>query len=284
MNWHKELWALVQSLKEITFSFGAAKVNLYALLQGMMAIVLLLWVTRLVISRIERRLMRMRDMRPSTRALIVKFIQIALYIFVFLTALQIMGISLAAFSVIGGALGVGIGFGLQKISSNFISGIILLFEKSIEVEDLIELQNVTVGVVRGISARYTRIETADARDILIPNEDFITQRVISLTHMNKRSRIELKVTVHYETDVALALRLLLAATEQVARCVRTPEPMTHVLQFTDHGIVLALYFLIDDVVEGCMEPRTQAHLAVLAAFNAHGVRIATPMREVPPQK
>lgn len=274
-----DLLPFVNALKEVSFSFGSAKLNLYTMVQGLMAIIALVWVARMVVNLAERRLMRLQNLRPSNRALIVKFIQILLYIVVFLTTLQILGISLTAFSVIGGALGVGIGFGLQKIASNFISGIILLFEKSIEVNDLIELPNGTTGFVRVISARYTRLETGDARDIIIPNEDFITQRVINLTHTNRRSRIEIPLRVCHDADVALALRLLVDTTLKVERCVHMPAPMAYITGIVESGIALSLYFWIDDVVEGPLESRSQAYLAILEAFREHRIPLATPMRD-----
>jgi small-conductance mechanosensitive channel len=269
-----DLLPFVNALKDVSFSYGSTRLNLYTMLQGMIAIILLVWGVRFVLALLERRLVRLQNLRPSNRALIVKFTQILLYIIAFLSALQILGISLAAFSVIGGALGVGIGFGLQKISSNFISGIILLFEKSIEVDDLIELPDGTTGFVRTISGRYTRLETADARDIIIPNEDFITQRVISLTHTNRRSRIELQLQVRHDADVELALRLLIDATLKVERCVHMPAPMAHITAVNDVGIALSLYFWIDDVVEGRLEPRTQAYLTILESFRAKGIQLA----------
>lgn len=273
MSFQTDILPIIDTLKDVTFSLGATKLNLYIMLQGLLTITLMLWSLHIVINFVERRLIRMQNLRATSRTLIVKMVQIFLYIIAFLTTLQILGISLAAFSVIGGALGVGIGFGLQKIASNFISGIILLFEKSVEVDDLIELPDGTLGFIRAISARYTRLETTDSRDILIPNEEFITQRVISLTHTNKRARIELRVTVHYDDDVALALTLLCDAARVVDRCLADPAPMAHIAGLSDTGVMLALYFWIDDVIEGGMEPRTQATLAFLASFRAHGIRI-----------
>ena len=280
MDAYTHLMEMIDTLKDVTFSLGTAKLNLYLVLQGLLAIVMLPMVVRFIINRLERRLIRMRDLRPSNRALIVKILQIILYIFAFLLTLQILGINLAAVSVIGGALGVGIGFGLQKISSNFISGIILLFEKSVEVDDLIELSDGTQGFIRSISARYTRLEANDGRDVIIPNEDFITQRVVSLTHSNKRARIELNVTVHFESDVALALRVLCESAARVVHCSQNPPPMAHIISFGDYGVKLALYFWVDDLIETKLDTRTQAWLNILESFRANGIRIPYPTREM----
>jgi small-conductance mechanosensitive channel len=280
MDAYNSVIEIIDALKNVSFSLGSAKLNLYLVLQGLLAIIMLPLVVRFIINRLERRLIRMRDLRPSNRALIVKILQIIFYIFTFLLTLQILGINLAAFSVIGGALGVGIGFGLQKISSNFISGIILLFEKSVEVDDLIELADGTQGFIRTISARYTRIEATDGRDVIIPNEDFITQRVVSLTHSNKRARIELNVTVHFESDVSLALRVLCESAERVVHCSQNPPPMAHIIAFGDYGVKLALYFWVDDLIETKLDARTQAWLNILESFRTNGIRIPYPTREM----
>ena len=280
MDAYSYLMDVVAALKAVSFSLGNKKLTLYLILQGLLAIVMLPMLVRLFINRVERRLIAMRDLRPSNRALIVKITQIILYIFIFLLILQILGISLAAFSVIGGALGVGIGFGLQKISSNFISGIILLFEKSVEVDDLIELSDGTQGFIREISARYTRLEANDGRDVIIPNEDFITQRVVSLTHTNKRARIEMNITVHFDSDLALALRVLRESASRVMYCSKNPQPIAHILSFGDYGVKLALYFWVDDLIETKLDARTQAWLNILESFREHAIRIPYPTREM----
>lgn len=275
------LWAPFSALlHEVDFSIGSAKLNLYGVLQGMLVTIVLLWVVRLILEVTDQRLARVDGLRSSTRSLIVKLAQIALYIFAFLTALQALGISLTAFSVIGGALGVGIGFGLQKIASNFISGIILLFERSVEVDDVIELPDGTTGTIRLISARYTRIETPDARDIIIPNEDFITQRVISHTHTDKRARIEIRIGVHYDDDIDEALKLLVEAAQSCERCLSDPKPVAHLIAFADSSVTLALFFWISNITEGRQEPRTQVMLAILRLFKQHHIRIPYPTREI----
>jgi small-conductance mechanosensitive channel len=231
------------------------------------------------VRRLERRLKR-SDMRASNRALIMKMVQIALYCLVFLVGMQVLGISLTALSVFGGALGVGLGFGLQKIASNFISGIILLSEKSIEVGDLIELADGTVGFVRRTNARYTLLEAQDGRDVLIPNEEFITHHVINWTHRDKFARAEITVTVSYDSDITLAKTIMLdAANAHPKRTAKRPS-ICVIHAFGDFGITLMLHFWVSDIRDGRMEPRGEVMEKILLSFKEHHITIPYPQREL----
>ena len=266
----------VAFLNEVTFSVGSMKFNLYLILKSVMALVILLWAVNFVLTMTEKRLRRMRNMRASNRTLILKFMQIGLYIVVFLFAMQMVGVSLTTLSIFSGALGVGIGFGLQKIASNFISGIILLFEKSIEVGDLIELADGTQGTVSHTSGRYTLIQTPNGKDVMIPNEEFITQRVNSLTHSNKQGRVDITVGVSYTDDVALALKLLVDAAHAASRCIDDPKPASFISSFGESGINLQLFFWIENVADGRLEPQSQAMLAILDLFKKNHISIPYP--------
>ena len=270
----------IDSLPDLSFSVGHVTLNLYVVLKAIAVICILLWLSGLAVRLLDARLARVRDMRASNRTLILKIFQIMLYCMVFMVGMQVLGISLTALSVFGGALGVGLGFGLQKIASNFVSGIILLFEKSIEVGDLIELSDGTTGFIRQTHARYTLLETQDGKEVLIPNEEFISQRVISWTHSDTLARAQISVTLAYDTDFNLAKRLMLEAAN--AHPKRDAEhPSLAVLHaFADHGVELHLYFWVRNVIDGRMEPRSDVMQAMLTAFNQHGIRIPYPQREV----
>ena len=275
------LWdATEQFLTDADLSVGHWQLNVYQLLKGIVTIAALIWGANLAIRTTDARLRRVRRMRASSRSLVLKFAQITLYVIVFVAAMQLFGVNLTTLSIFGGALGVGIGFGLQKIASNFISGIILLFEKSIEVDDIIELGSGVVGTVKHTSARYTLVSTPDGRDMMIPNEEFISQRVISYTHSNHRVRIEIPVQVGYDDDIELALQLLVKAASASKRTLKDPAPSAYATSFGDSGVNLSLFFWIDDVHEGRNEPRTQVMIAILKSFSASGVTIPYPTREV----
>ena len=271
--------ATIETLSRASITVGGITLNPYVIIKSIVVICVLLWLVSLCVRRIDRRLKR-SEMRASNRALIVKILQIALYCLVVVVGMQVLGINLTALSVFGGALGVGLGFGLQKIASNFISGLILLFEKSIEVGDLIELADGTVGFVRRTYARYTLLESQDGRDVLIPNEEFITHRVINWTHRDKNARAEITVTIAYDSDVALAKKLMLDAADQHPKHAITHPSICSVSVFGDFGVTLLLYFWVDDVTSGRMEPKGEVMERILLSFKQNGISIPYPQREV----
>lgn len=269
----------VEDLSRASIAVGGITLNPYVIIKSIVIICVLLWLVSLFVRRIDRRLKR-SEMRASNRALIVKILQIALYCLVVFVGMQVLGINLTALSVFGGALGVGLGFGLQKIASNFISGLILLFEKSIEVGDLIELADGTVGFVRRTYARYTLLEAQDGRDVLIPNEEFITHHVINWTHRDQNARADIIVTIAYDSDVALAKKLMLEAADQHPKRAANHPSVCSVSAFGDFGIHLLLYFWVDDVTSGRMEPKGEVMERILLSFKANGISIPYPQREV----
>lgn len=266
----------------VDFSFKVGSVTLYplAIIKGLITIFVLLRLVDFLIRRIDRRLRRIKTMRASSRALIVKLIQVVLYCFIFIIGLQMMGISLTALSVFGGALGVGLGFGLQKIASNFVSGIILLSEKSIEVGDVIELMDGTIGTIKRTGGRYTLLEAQDGREVMIPNEEFINQRVISWTHTDKNARVELAVTVAYDSDIELARKIMLEAANTHPKRVKARPSMCVLHAFKDNGVEIHLYFWVLDIVDGRMEPKSDVMSAILRGFRAAGITIPFPQREL----
>jgi small-conductance mechanosensitive channel len=270
----------IAALTSITFSIGSTKLNVFLICKGIIAILVLQWLASGASRLVDRRLSRLHDLRPSNRVLIMKIFQITLYCIIIMVGMQMLGISLAAFGVFGGALGVGIGLGLQKISSNFLSGIILLFEKSIEIGDLIELSDGTTGYVRQIYARYTRLEMQNGKEIFIPNEEFINQRVTSWTHMNKKARIDVTVSVGYDSDLKLARQLMIDATSVSGNKLDENPPACHITAFGDNGIDLQLFFWIKDITAGRADPKTEVMYAIFESFKRHGISIPFPQREV----
>lgn len=275
------LWEdTTKTLAEVSFSVGSVKMNLYLIIKGVIILVALQWLASFAVRLTDNRLRRIKSMRASNRTLIVKMFQIGIYCFVFLFGMQLLGINLTALSVFGGALGVGLGFGLQKIASNFISGIILLFEKSSEIGDLIELADGTTGFIRQTYARYTLLETQDGKEVLIPNEEFISQRVISWTHSDKAARGDITVSVSYESDVELARTLMLEAASAHPKRHKTRAPMCVVNAFGDSGVQLTLYFWVADVTDGRMEPKSDMMRTILKSFREHHITIPYPQREM----
>jgi len=275
---------LAKLLDKYSISIGSFKLSIFQGLKTVIALMVLFWLARFIDDMFEKWLKRVRSIRASNRTLILKAFQTVLYLVVALIVLNMLGVDLTALAVFSGALGVGLGFGLQKITSNFVSGIILLFEKSIEVDDLVELADGTFGYIRQTSARYTRVEMIDGKDILIPNEEFISQRVTNWTFSNAKGRAEIKVGVAYESDLELAKKLLLEAANEHPKCSKNPQPSCFITQFGDHSIQLVLYFWVDNMRDGRLEPQSDVMFAIWHKFKEHNINIPYPQRVVRVQK
>lgn len=266
--------------KEMTFKVGAAKVTAYKAIKSAATVILLLWTAGAVSDWVERNVRKMKRFRASNRQLLAKAIQIAVYFIVFLLALDILGIDLTALAIFSGAVGIGIGFGLQKITSNFISGIILLFEKSVEEGDLVELNDGTYGFVRNTGARYTLIETFDSKEIMIPNEDFITNRVVNWTFSNSNGRVDIPIGVSYSSDLDKVKELILEAASENPRCIKSPHPECYLREFGDSSVNFLLTFWVSDVTEGRYEPQSDVMFSIWHKFKEHGIEIPFPQRDV----
>ena len=260
-------------LNAMAFQVGTFKISMLNLIHGLVILVIVFWIAGLLSRTLESYLRRSSGLSYNARELSVKFFRIFVYFVAFMVTLSAMGVDLTAFAVFGGALGVGIGLGLQKITSNFVSGITLLVEKSIKLGDLIEVGNMT-GWVRQLNIRYTLVETHDGRELLIPNEELITARVTNWTHSNEHARIEIRACLPYNTNVVRAREIMLDAAIKHPRCLRTPEPLCHLREFGDHGLVVVLMFWIPDIKEGRLGPQSDVMMVILDAFRKEGIDIA----------
>lgn len=270
----------VLSNENFAFAVGEYKITIYSLLKGIFIVALLFWGTAIVSSFGEARINCMHHVKRNTKVLLTKIFQIILYVAAFLIGLNMLGIQLTALAVFGGALGIGIGFGLQKVTSNFISGMILLFERTINQDDLIELQGGFSGFVRRINARFTLIETFDGKEIMIPNEDFITSQVINWTYSNKNGRIEITVGVAHGSDLDKAQTLILEAATEHPRCMQDPSPACFLNKFGESSIEFLLYFWVSDVTEGRLGPRSEVMFSIWRKFRNAGIQIPYPQRDM----
>jgi len=212
--------------------------------------------------------------------LVLKLAQIVIYLVAFLVGLDFVGIDLTTLTVFSGAVGIGLGFGLQKIASNFISGLILLMEKSIEEGDLIELSDGTFGYIRRASARYTLVETFDSKEILVPNEDLITSRVVNWTFSNSSARIEIELGVSYDSDIDLAHDLIIAAARENPRCAIAPEPACFLRSFGDSSVNFTLHFWVEDVTLGRWPTQSEVMFSIWRKFKDNGIEIPFPQRDL----
>lgn len=264
----------------LSFNIGKTRLSAYILIKAALTIVMFFWITGIFSEFGEKRIKTLHGIKESNKALITKIFQIVLYFFSFVVGLNFLGLDLTAFAIFGGAIGIGVGFGLQKITSNFISGIILLFEKSVEHNDLVELSDGTSGFIRHTGARYTLIENVQGKEIMIPNEDFITSRVTNWTYSNSKGRVEIKLGVSYDSDIEKAMALVLEAAKEHPRCLQDPEPNCFLREFADSSINLLLFFWVADVTEGRYGPQSDVMLSIWKKFKANNITIPYPQREV----
>ena len=268
-------------LDELYFKIGKIKISVYILIKAFIVLLLVFWLSNLVIRKSKSYVDNNKNIKSSTKGIISKFIDILIYSIVALIILKTFGVDLTTIAVIGGAVGVGIGFGLQKIASNFISGIILLFEKSVEVGDIVELDNGNIyGTVRHFGGRYTLIEATDGKEIMIPNEEFIINKVTNWTYSNNRARIEIQIGIAYHSNLDNAKEIMLSCAKSHKKCIAYPEPECFVTSFNDYDITMTLYFWINDIIDGRMGAKSDVMISVFNAFKENNIEIPFPQREV----
>ena len=264
----------------LTFTLGSYRVSLYDALGAIAIVILVFWVAAIFSDVSQKQISRLAGISTGNRTLAVKMSTITIYVIAGLIALDFIGVDLTTLTIFSGALGIGLGFGLQKIASNFVSGLILLFEKSVEEGDLIELSDGTYGYIRRASARFTLIETFDGKEVLVPNEDLITNRVTNWTYSNPRGRVEIQVGVSYKSDIHKAQQLILEAAREHPRCIKDPEPNCYLLNYGDSSVDFTLLFWVDDVTEGRWGPKSDVMFAIWDKFAANNIEIPFPQRDL----
>jgi len=266
-------------LEQIAITVGESRFSLLMALQlvvlGALYVLLALWISGLV----EQRLIKAKTVSVSMRVGLSKVIKVALLTLAFLLAMSEAGLNIASLTVFGGALGVGIGFGLQKIVSNFISGFILLGDRSIRPGDVISIGN-TFGWVRELRARYIVVRNRDGVETLIPNENLVTSDVINWSFSDKRVRVRIPVQVSYDDDPEQAMAIMEKAATANSRVLTSPEPVVRLLEFADSGITLELRVWLMDPQEGVGNVRSDINLAIWRGFKEAGITIPYPQRDV----
>ena len=238
-----------------------------------------LWLANTLSGLMERRLERSKNTSASTRVLVAKLARISLITLAILIALKSVGIDLTALAVFGGALGVGLGFGLQKIFSNLVSGIMLLMDKSIKPGDVISL-GTTFGWINHLGLRYTSVITRDGIEHLIPNEELITQRVENWSFSNKLVRLRVPVGVAYDADIHQAMALCLEAASMSPRVQKDPEPKVQLIGFGDSSVNLEIRFWVNDPERGRANITSEILLTVWDKFHEHDIGIPFPQRDL----
>ncbi len=271
----------VMTLDAIGFTIGEFRLSALAVIKSVFYLIILLYFATFISSFAERRVLKVKGLTRSSQVLIAKVVRVFLIVIALLIGITSSGIDLSLFAVFGGAIGLGIGFGLQKGISNLFSGMLLLIDRSIEPGDVIELENGTFGWVNHMAARYTEIVTRDNKSFLIPNEEFITQRVVNWSHGNSLIRLEVAFGVHYNSNPHDVKELAEnAAAHAHERICKSPSPICHLTEFGDSSLNFKLRFWIKDAEKGVTNMRGAVMLALWDAFKENNIEIPYPHREV----
>ncbi len=270
--------AVLAELDAISFAFGKTRISLRTLFEGVLSSGVMLVVVLWISATIEKRVLREAVGDLSMRKVAANVIRAGLLLVGLLFVLSAVGVDLTALSVLGGALGVGLGFGLQKLAANYVSGFVILIERSLRIGDLVRVDNFE-GVVTDIKTRYTLIRALNGRESVVPNELFITQRVENLTAADPKVSLTVNVSVAYDSDVDEVRRILLAAAEH-PRVLREPGPSAHLVNFGADGLEFVLSVWISDPENGQQGLRSEINLAILRGLRAAGIEIPYPQRVV----
>jgi len=269
----------LELMDSLAVNIGSLRLSLLTFVKGLLSLLVLVWAASVISGVLERRFQRSPNLTPSVQVLLGKLTRATLIIMAILVAVKSVGIDLTAFTVFSGALGVGIGFGLQKIIANLVSGVILLMEKSIKPGDVIAVDG-TYGSIESFGARYASVVTRDGSEYLIPNEDLITQRVENWSHRDDLLRLRIPVGVSYRADVHLAMQLCLEAASEVERVLPEPKSVCLMKGFGDSSVDLELRFWIRDPQNGVSNIKSQILLLIWDKFHEHGIEIPFPQRDL----
>ncbi|WP_299193688.1 mechanosensitive ion channel domain-containing protein [uncultured Litoreibacter sp.] len=266
-------------LDSIGFDLGEVRISMLIILQALVVVGALVALARFVTTTTSRRIQSNEDISPSMRVLIVKVMQIGFYGLAFYIGVKAVGIDLTGLAVLSGAIGVGLGFGLQKVVSNLVSGVIILLDKSIKPGDVISLGE-TFGWINTLGARYASVVTRDGKEYLIPNEDLITNQVVNWSHSDDFVRLDIFFGTAYHDDPHDVRKMAIAAAKSVDRVLSFRPPVCHIVGFGDSSVDYILRFWIKDPTGGLTNIRGNVYLALWDAFRENGVSIPFPQREV----
>jgi small-conductance mechanosensitive channel len=270
---------IIDALDNITFKIGAQKLSLLVMIQAVFAIFIAILVAMTISKFIENKLLKTSQLDPNARVMLGKVFRIFLYFVAVVVSLSSIGINLTFLSVLGGAFGVGLAFGLQKIASNYVCGFIILMDKSIHIGDIL-LVGEHYGVVTLIRSRYTVLRKLDGIEVIIPNETLISENIINHSFSDRKARISIEVQISYKSSVDKAFEIMLNAAKSEKRVLKDPEPATYLRGFGDSGIDLLLSFYIVDPEEGSWGLKSDINRKIWKKFQEEGIEIPYPYRTV----
>jgi small-conductance mechanosensitive channel len=241
-------------------------------------LIVALWLSNIASNFVESRITQSGDLTPSIQVLLVKMIRLALMIFAVAVVMGAVGINLSALAIFSGAAGVGIGFGLQKIVANFISGIILLADKSVKPGDLVTIGD-SSGRISAMKTRYISVAAGDGREFLIPNEDLVTQKVTNWTYTDKNTLVKVIFGTNYDADPRLVCKLAVEVAATAPRAIKGKPPTCILTEFAEAGMKFSLTFWIADP-DGMDNVKSEVMLTLWDVFKRENIRVPYPVREI----
>jgi len=270
---------ILNVLEDIKFNVGKNPVNLLLMLQGILTIVvtilIALWFSRVI----ENKLMRVQHINMNLRVVLTKLLRVFLLFIAVLIALSAVGLDITMLSVFGGALGVGLGFGLQRIASNYVSGFIILLDKSMQIGDVVTIDT-HYGVVSDLRTRYLVLRKLDGTQVIIPNETLIVNPVINHSFTDHKARVQMPIQVSYDSPLELAMQLMVDIAVGNSRVLVEPKPAVQIKGFGESGVDLMLSLWIPDPEEGSGSLQSDIYLEIWRAFQINNISIPFPQREV----
>ncbi len=270
---------LMEFLDGISVNVGKQRISVFLIIQAIVTVVITVVIALWIARAIESRVMGAAHWDSSLRAVFIKLLRVILLALAVLIALPAVGIDITVLSVFGGALGVGLGFGMQKIASNYVSGFIILLDRSIRIGDMVTIDH-RQGVVSQLNTRFTVVRSLDGTEAIIPNEGLITGTVINHSLSDKRVLLRLPLQISYASPPALALDLLTKIGREHPRALKEPQAGAFVTGFGDNGIALELCVWISDPEAGQIQLRSELFMRIWQTFNDNGIQIPYPQREI----
>ena len=278
------LGAVTEYLDSSKIRIGSVKISFYDVIDAIFTIIVTFWILGFIAKKVKL-YVNQQTIKSSTKGMVNKIVDISNYIIVTIVLLKVSGVNTTTFTVIGGAVGVGIGLGMQKIASNFICGIILLFEKSVEVGDIIELaendgREELRGTITHFGGRYSLLETFDGKEVMVPNEELVINRVTNLTYNNTRTRIRINIRVSYDENLKFIQDIMIQSAKDHPACLYYPGVECRVIDFEECFIKIALLFWIGNVLEGMARPKSDVMINIMEKFKENNIKIPVPKREI----
>jgi small-conductance mechanosensitive channel len=273
-----QLDATVETLDSVAVEIGGLRLTPLLLIKAGALLIVVLWLTNIASNFVESRITRSTDLTPSIQVLLVKMIRMGLTVVAIAIALGAVGINLSALAVFTGAAGVGIGLGLQKIVANFISGLILLVDKSVKPGDLVTIGD-SSGRISAMKTRYISVAAGDGREFLIPNEDLVTQKVVNWTYTDKNTLVKVGFGTNYDADPRLVCKLAIDIAAAAPRAIKSKPPNCILIEFAEAGMKFSLTFWIADP-DGMDNVKSDVMLSLWEAFKREGIRVPYPVREI----